>query len=849
VKAGKVQRFTAFQIVLHWGQAVWYLTLVLTGGVILLQRLFRAEWLPHAALSLVHRGTAVLLTAFLVQMVLALLLTGHFKAVRQDLLECLLIRPRDLFWLIKAPINAFRPHVKLPPAGRFNAGQKLHGAFVFLAVPTFIASGTWMMIQPSALAPWFAHAELFVLACAFLTLHVFLATINPSTRRALGGIFTGYVSREYAEAHHPLWVGREHPRPHGAILSWKAAAACLLVLVAAAGAGAWWYGPQRLAGRISRWTRQHGADAVLPGDLCAAHASLAEAGECFRCHQAFAPPPSDKCLSCHEEIARVQQGQVGYHGRLQGKCRSCHRDHAGSEADTRWLQPAAFNHQQARFCLHGKHQQVACEKCHRKTGIAGRPETRHIGLAFDSCRSCHANPHATARSDDCTRCHTEHGWGERELTFDHARGSEFRLEGKHEGLACRACHDPRNRLSLTAGGAADVPAVASLRAIRPMPATAISVPSVPPPGPSREFVLIGVGSRCADCHVDPHRPSLGEDCRRCHGEQGWTGREVNFAHDRDTKYPLEGRHAAAQCTQCHKLPSPGVPLAVAPLRGIATSCAACHADVHQGSLGPSCTRCHTEKGWTGRELLFQHSRDSTYRLEGRHADVRCEKCHRPPPGCKPGEARFAGTSASCRDCHQDPHRGSLKGECSTCHNLQGWKGKDLLFVHDRDSQFKIDAIRSGLSCSACHKDKDVATRYRPLPTTCYKCHADVTGAMQGKAAGISGPVGADPHSGRVECSQCHSPQVRSPAPALWAQGCASCHKETYAGLYLSWRQSLDERATRAQKILDDLRRGDLLKAEELAGRIRLAKVAGLHNPQLARKLWDEIINTHTELSR
>ena len=47
-------------------------------------------------------------------------------------------------------------------------------------------------------------------------------------------------------------------------------------------------------------------------------------------------------------------------------------------------------------------------------------------------------------------------------------------------------------------------------------------------------------------------------------------------------------------------------------------------------------------GWKGRDLKFDHN-SAKYRLEGKHANVACDKCHKPQtPGANIGTAVFTG---------------------------------------------------------------------------------------------------------------------------------------------------------------------------------------------------------------
>jgi formate dehydrogenase subunit gamma len=55
-----------------------------------------------------------------------------------------------------------------------------------------------------------AAVAIIVLVCG----HLYMAVLNPGTRRALRGIVTGRVDAEWAAQHHPAWRP-EKPPPDG----------------------------------------------------------------------------------------------------------------------------------------------------------------------------------------------------------------------------------------------------------------------------------------------------------------------------------------------------------------------------------------------------------------------------------------------------------------------------------------------------------------------------------------------------------------------------------------------------------------------------------------------------------
>ena len=903
----KIRRFSGFQIAFHWLVAIPYMVLLLTGALLILRRLGLLDVVPQPMLSRIHRWVGIALIAFLVQLLIAGIVGGHIRAVLIDLALWVRFRARDLLWMSVLPLHILFPgRVRLPHVGRFNAGQKVHGLFIVAAISTFAATGILMLLRPADVRPWIVHSWLFFGAVAFLALHLFLGLINPPTRKALAGIFTGHVPLVYVQHHHPLTLD-EPPHdavPHAVVSFWAVLITGLLATGAAAGLF-WHYGLHRSIARATGLARlDH--PMISPGSLAAAHANDPRAANCTACHEGLNRPSDSACLVCHAPIRTVMQDHTGYHGQLTGHCRNCHADHRGPDADLRGLNTQTFNHQLARFTLQGQHRTLQCDQCHvGHSGTAGA--RRFIGLNFAACTDCHRAPHDDPKATDCTRCHTEQGWTGRNVVFDHQRGAGFALDGKHAEVACANCHGPA-RATATAAAAAG-----PLHAIKVMPAAGTTATLA-----SSAFRILGVGRTCADCHVDPHNPSLGADCQRCHTTSGWTGRNLTFQHDRDTHFRLELAHAKASCEQCHKLPEAGAPLALATFKGISADCGSCHTDPHAGQLGAKCASCHTQTEWTGRQLLFAHNRDSKFVLKGQHAEAACAKCHKPPADstklalakftgipteCKqchddphrgqfekncttchneqgwkganllfahsrdskfvlkgqhaevacvkchkpPADntklamAKFAGTATECKQCHDDPHRGQFEKSCTACHNEQGWKGPRLLFDHNRDAQFKIDALHGGIACAACHKTTEQTIRFRPLAASCEQCHTPIADAMAGNISAIK--FAEDPHKARVRCTDCHAPEVRAPAPAAFADACVKCHTARYRDLYFDWERSLNKRVAATQELVKSLRATDPKRAELLAERLTEPRRVGLHNINAAVKLLDELNGT------
>lgn len=365
--------------------------------------------------------------------------------------------------------------------------------------------------------------------------------------------------------------------------------------------------------------------------------------KCEECHinQRYAGTPAE-CVSCHRKDD-AHKGQFG------GRCESCHDS-------GKWKAPTFSHDNDTRFALRYRHRSVKCESCHRRPPLQEKLAT--------TCASCHRKDdvHKGALGDKCESCHAERGW--KGSLFDHNRDARFALRGKHRDTKCASCHKD--------SGFRD-----------------------PPP------------MTCAACHDSDdrekgHRGQLGKQCENCHNERGWRG--TSFDH-KQSEFPLLGRHAQAQCRQCHTDNR---------FKDASRDCSSCHTkdDQHKEKLGPRCADCHDARGWKpGR---FDHDKTG-FRLDGSHAKATCLSCHTVPV-----KDKFTLT-ADCGSCHakDDPHRARFGGRCENCHDSRSWKLP--VFDHNQRSRFKLDGAHSKVGCYACHS---TAVTDKPvLAVECASCHA------------------------------------------------------------------------------------------------------------------------------
>lgn len=480
---------------------------------------------------------------------------------------------------------------------------------------------------------------------------------------------------------------------------------------------------------------------LLPGDLVSGHAKFQD--NCKKCHLRFDKTGQRQlCLDCHKLVRADVEKKEGFHGRIPGirkrECNSCHGEHQGRKADIVHLDSAAFDHQQTDFKLKGQHLNLACKSCHKDSKPKRKTPSRcischkkqdvHKGKLGKKCQRCHgesgwakisgfdhdktdfplrhAHKKATCRSchpdgrfvkvagrcvschkvndkhrgqfgPKCGDCHSERAW--KKIKFNHDKDTKYRLRGRHAKVSCTACHDGK-------------------------------------------LYKQKLKTKCIACHEgeDRHKGSYGRKCADCHQLTGW--QKTHFRHDRDTDYPLFGRHKKVHCVACHT----GENI----YDDLDTQCRSCHAhdDIHQGELGKNCNQCHDPDGWN-KVIVFDHDL-SRFPLLGLHTLASCEDCH--------VDQSYRGTERVCGSCHEgdDVHEKRLGSRCGLCHTANGWRVWS--FDHDKQTDFRLRGAHGRLECKRCHRQE--MTDEVLVPKACYGCHR-----------------GDDIHRGNFgrHCERCH----------------------------------------------------------------------------------------------
>ncbi|MEK7258122.1 MAG: hypothetical protein AAB316_25425, partial [Bacteroidota bacterium] len=271
---------------------------------------------------------------------------------------------------------------------------------------------------------------------------------------------------------------------------------------------------------------------------------------------------------------------------------------------------------------------------------------------------------------------------------------------------------------------------------------------------------------------NPHTPSLKINCASCHSPQSWQISEdfwrnndpekpkisqttglplpadtLRFSHNKNTNFPLTGRHATVDCRSCHE---------TLVFSEAQSDCISCHVDVHQQTAGNDCARCHTTNHWLVDNIQEIHFNEG-FPLTGVHAAVSCEQCH-----VSESALRFGRNGNDCVSCHLDDfnqttqpnhQQAGFSTNCIECHRVagDGWDAEDI--NHDFFPLTKGHEIQD---CAKCHVGGDFSN----TPNTCVACHLpDFQGAVNPNhvAAGFSN-----------DCASCHTTDLDW-MPAKFAQ--------------------------------------------------------------------------------
>jgi hypothetical protein len=412
--------------------------------------------------------------------------------------------------------------------------------------------------------------------------------------------------------------------------------------------------------------------------------------QCSNCHDPLNSNLATKCLNCHVEVDQQINNGQGIHSQLTpGKeCASCHPEHRGRGFDPTKASFQRFDHSKAGFSLNW-HQvnydatPMQCSECHKNSSYSI--------VDNQPCLDCHSGhekifpqAHVGNFGSNCLGCHDGQ---DRMINFNHSQ-TGYTLDGKHGGIKCTGCHTSENLK--------DTPKVCVDCHTEPTMHQAVFQPTcdnchtpqgwLPAKFNGQSFEHFGTTGfslalhqadyskqaitcaschpkdlqttdiqTCIDCHnlhnpafMSDHQQQFGAECIGCHDG---VDRLSNFDHA--NFFPLDGKHALANCEDCHanKL-----------FRGTAAECWQCHKepDIHAGMFGLKCNYCHGSDAWSPANLQ-QHNFPLNHGLTDQSAQLQCDACH--------GTNYIDYTCYNCHD-HQP-------NEIAQSHQAVGISAQDL----------------------------------------------------------------------------------------------------------------------------------------------------------------------------
>ena len=513
---------------------------------------------------------------------------------------------------------------------------------------------------------------------------------------------------------------------------------------------------------------QNATSQISPGPLTKAHAELEGMSHCVKCHEVGKKVTSAKCLDCHKEIKELIDLNRGYHSSSEVKskdCFSCHNEHHGLTFKIIRFDSTKFDHKDARFDLVGKHKTLSCKSCHKseliKVKKSQKTSDTYLGLGIN-CLDCHTDYNQGTLSTNCSLCHTFNSF-KPVVGFDHSK-SKFPLLGKHQSVDCVKCHKVTEQNGkkfqkfngLVFSNCTDCHkdvhenkfgkdckkchtevsfhVITGLNSFDhnktdyPLQAKHLTVECKSCHKQSLTAKL--KFGNCTDCHKDYHKgqlkkPGVLYDCKECHTLEGFKNSMYTIEKHNAGVFPLEGAHLATPCFLCHKKAEDWV------FKDLKKRCVDCHENIHRNFIDikyfgdQKCENCHDATAWS--KVKFDHN-ITDFKLNGKHGETNCKKCHFKPDTDGTVKQRFSDLTTRCLDCHTDVHNNQFDTSdnvsCTRCHGYDKWK--PVVFNHD-NTRFKLDGFHKDLACVKCHKEVTNGTiryvQYKFEDIKCASCHS------------------------------------------------------------------------------------------------------------------------------
>ncbi len=193
----RILRFNFFERAIHWLAALSFIHAGLSGLALWTPGLY---WLsiPLGGGEMVrawHPWGGIVFSAFLALM-------------SRSWAGQMLLSREDWQWLRGAHRYAVHDDSGLPPAGRFNGGQKMLFWTQALCGVLLLLSGLVLWFPESTsqsvrLLAIFIHPPAALISILFIIVHIYMGTV--AIPGCLGAMMHGRVTERWAASHHPRW--------------------------------------------------------------------------------------------------------------------------------------------------------------------------------------------------------------------------------------------------------------------------------------------------------------------------------------------------------------------------------------------------------------------------------------------------------------------------------------------------------------------------------------------------------------------------------------------------------------------------------------------------------------------
>ena len=192
---------------MHWALALPFLTCFLTALVLILYYNPDPGRPWRALFSWTHRFSGLCL--IVLPILAAFKSRGDCRVHFYNIKQAWLWTYEDIKWLALMGVAAVSRKVRLPEQGKFNAAEKLNFMNLMVTYPLYILTGLLVWLTDNAFSAWILHLGMAVMVTPLLLGHLFMATVNPASRKGLSGMISGEVDRGWAKHHYGKWY-RDH---------------------------------------------------------------------------------------------------------------------------------------------------------------------------------------------------------------------------------------------------------------------------------------------------------------------------------------------------------------------------------------------------------------------------------------------------------------------------------------------------------------------------------------------------------------------------------------------------------------------------------------------------------------